>query len=310
MSSVIRLDNVKKRYGDREILKGIGFAVEQGDIFGYLGANGAGKTTTIRILLDLVRPAEGGVFILGQPATGTETRKRVGFVLDADGLYNELTAMENLEFYSRLYGKKNNGNRMKELLGAVGLADRAGDRAGTFSKGMRQRLAIARALVHDPDLLILDEPLSGIDPPGQMELRQIILEVVRKEGKTVFFSSHNLDEVQRICNRIALIDKGEIRLCGELAALMGGMADGLVLIQTEKAVDGRIIDELAAIPAIGFREQSGGTLSFAPANESEVPAIVSLLVSRGVGISGVRKKEHSLEELYASILDKEKEGTE
>jgi ABC-2 type transport system ATP-binding protein len=223
VNAALQLDGIRKTLAGREILKGISFTVAPGDVFGYLGSNGAGKTTTIRILLDLIRATSGDVRVMGESASREDVRRRIGFVLEADGLYNSLSAVENLEFYARIYGAKDARARIATLLGDVGLADRARDRVGGFSKGMRQRLALARALVHDPHVLILDEPMSGIDPSGQIELRQILLDVVRRGGKTIFFSSHDLDEVQRICNRIALIDQGTIRLQGELATLMREM---------------------------------------------------------------------------------------
>ena len=208
MNSVISIENVKKTLGNREVLKGISFTVEMGDIFGYLGPNGAGKTTTIRILLGLLQADSGNLSILGQDINISETRRKIGFVLDSDGLYDNMTARENLEFYSRIYGLNNAKERIDKLLDMVKLADRSEDRVHTYSRGMRQRLALARSMVHDPEVMVLDEPTSGVDPSGQIEIRQIMLNMARKENKTIILSSHNLDEVQRICNRIAIIDRG------------------------------------------------------------------------------------------------------
>ena len=172
MNEALQLDGIRKTLAGREVLRGISFTVARGDVFGYLGSNGAGKTTTIRILLDLIRATSGEVRVMGESASGDEVRRRIGFVLEADGLYNALSAVENLQFYARIYGAKDARARIGTLLADVGLADRARDRVGGFSKGMRQRLAFARALVHDPQVLILDEPMSGIDPSGQIELRR------------------------------------------------------------------------------------------------------------------------------------------
>jgi len=228
--AAIALDNVSKSLGGRPVLNGISFVVEQGDVFGYLGPNGAGKTTTIRVMLGLFPPNSGRALILGKNAESEEARQRVGFVLEADGLYENMTAHENLDYYSQIYGllPSAKDRRIDEMLELARLSDRARDKVSSYSKGMRQRLALARSMLHEPDLLILDEPTAGLDPTGQIEVRQTILDLAER-GKTVFLSSHNLDEVQRICNRIALIDKGEIRLCGPVDEVR---SDGLSLEQT------------------------------------------------------------------------------
>ncbi len=216
MNPVIEIDSVKKILNKREVLKGISFTVEKGDIFGYLGPNGAGKTTTIRIILGLLKADTGRVIVLGQDINSRENRRKIGFALFPDGLYDNMTGEENLLFYARIYRVPEPEKRISASLQAVGLKERAADKTGTYSKGMRQRLALARALVHEPEVLVLDEPTAGVDPSGQIEIRQILLEIASKAGKTIFLSSHNLDEVQRICNRIALIDRGEIKLYGYL----------------------------------------------------------------------------------------------
>jgi ABC-2 type transport system ATP-binding protein len=217
MVEPLLLDQVYKTIGNRKILDDVTLKVEHSDIFGYLGPNGAGKTTTIRIILGLFRANSGTVQVLGENTSPDKLRRKIGFVLEYDGLYDNLTARENLEFYYQLYGiHEAGGNKIDEMLHLVGLYNRAGDKVSTYSKGMRQKLALARAMVHDPELLILDEPTAGIDPSGQMEVRDIILNLAHNQDKTVFLSSHNLDEVQRICNRIALIDKGQIKIYGEL----------------------------------------------------------------------------------------------
>jgi ABC-type multidrug transport system, ATPase component len=308
MSAAIRLEDVKKNFGGRQTLSGISFEVETGDMFGYLGSNGAGKTTTIRILLDLIKASSGSVSVMGEKADSGSIRRRIGFVLDADGLYNAMTARENLEFYASLYDVEKPGARIAKRLEEVGLSDRADDRVGTFSKGMRQRLALARSLVHDPDILILDEPMSGIDPEGQMQMRAILLDVIREDGKTIFFSSHDLDEVQRICNRIALIDRGEIKLYGELKALMREMGGNEIVIEAGGALGEPLAAQLAAAPELGFKGSDGSVLRFSPSPSVEVSDIVGFLVSRGAKVEGAKKREASLEELYASIL-KEREGS-
>lgn len=302
MNPAIRLNDVKKTLGGREVLCGISFTVETGDIFGYLGPNGAGKTTTIRILLGLLQANSGGIEVLGRDITRGEIRRQIGFVLAPDGLYDNMTAGENLALYSRIYGVDRSEYRITQLLGAVGLWERAGDKVGAYSRGMRQRLALARAMVHDPAVLLLDEPTAGVDPSGQLELRELILDVARRENKTVFFSSHNLDEVQRICNRIALIDKGAIRLYGDLAGLRRELGGGTVVIETAGELPESLPAELEGLSALGFREIEGRRLIFAPPEGTRISDLISFLAGRGVKIEQATRHEASLEELYSTII--------
>jgi len=303
MSTAIHIDNIRKTLGKREVLKGVSFDVESGDIFGYLGPNGAGKTTTIRILLGLLQVDSGELDILGQNIGLASTRMRIGFALDPDGLYDMMTAVENLKFYVDIYRIPDTDVRIEKVLKLVGLDDRADDRIGTYSKGMRQRLSLARAMVHDPEVLILDEPTAGVDPSGQIEIRKILLDIARREKKTVLLSSHNLDEVQRICNRIALIDRGEIKLYGELEDLRQKMGRSGIIIETSSGITDTILEELKKQPKFGFRDVSGTALFFAPEEgAAEVSDIVAFLSGRGVKIEQAGRREASLEELYASIL--------
>ena len=302
MNPAISIKNVKKTLGNQEILKGISFNVEMGDIFGYLGPNGAGKTTTIRILLGLFQADFGKLEILGQDIKLNETRKKIGFVLEADGLYDNMTAEENMEYYARIYGLFKANKRIYELLDMVELGNRAKDRVNTYSKGMRQRLALARAMVHDPEVLVLDEPTSGVDPSGQIEIRQIMIDMAHKKNKTIFLSSHNLDEVQRICNRIALIDRGEIKLYGELESLRQGMSKRMVIIETAQFIPESLLSELKRLSHLGLQEMKGNSLIFSPEQGTEVSDIISILTSRGVKIQEASRKEASLEEMYSTIL--------
>ena len=213
-----------------------------------------------------------------------------------------MTAEENLEYYFRIYKVPEPKGRIGKVLDSVGLGDRAKDKAGTYSKGMRQRLALARAMVHNPELLVLDEPTAGVDPSGQMEIRQLILDMAHKEGKTVFLSSHNLDEVQRICNRIALIDRGEIKLYGELNKLQWEMSKGEVTIETAEAIAELLLAELKSLPHLGLRERKEKSLIFSPQEGVDVSDIVSLLAGRGVKIEGATRREASLEDMWTAIL--------
>jgi len=304
----IRLEAISKQLGEREVLRDVSFTVGQGDIFGYLGPNGAGKTTTIRILLGLLQPTSGRAAILGEDVSRDEARRKVGFVLESDGLYDNKTAEENLWYYARIYGMAEPAERIDRILHLVELGDRAKDKVGTYSKGMRQRLALARAMTHNPELMVLDEPTAGVDPSGQIEVREVILNMAHKEGKTIFISSHNLDEVQRTCNRIALVDRGEIKLYGELEQLQRERSGNAVEIETTEAIAEPLFSELRSLSHLGLRERQDKTLTFAPQEGVRVPDIVSLLVGRGVEIEGVNKKEASLEEIYSAILKEVEES--
>ena len=302
MKPAIRLENIQKSLGNRKILKGISFSVEMGDIFGYLGPNGAGKTTTIRIILGLFKADSGNLDVLGQDVNKSEARRKIGFVLDLDGLYDSMTAKENLVFYSRIYGLDVEEKRIGQLLDMVELSGRGDDRVHTYSTGMRQRLVLARSIVHDPEILVLDEPTSGVDPSGQIQIRKILLNMAHKENKTIILSSHNLDEVQRICNRIAIIDRGEIKLYGELENLRQDMGKSGIIIKSSKDIPDKVINEIKKSPDLGLKEVKGNSLIFIPDRGTETSDIISFLSNHGVKVEEAIKQEASLEEMYSNIL--------
>jgi ABC-2 type transport system ATP-binding protein len=302
MDDIISLEHVNKELGGRSILKDVTLAVKQGDIFGYLGPNGAGKTTTIRIILGLLAANSGKVSVLGQDVRVDKVRQKIGFVLEADGLYDNLTAYANLLYYARLYDIPQPAQKVDKVLKLVGLADRSQDKVGSYSKGMRQRLALARAMAPEPEVLILDEPTAGVDPTGQIEIRQLMLDMIHKEKKTILLSSHNLDEVQRICNRIALIHKGQIRLYGELEQFKREMGQGGLVIETTETVPPDTLDELRKLPEVSVREQKDGVLILNVGKNVEVSSIINLFAARGVKIEQVKKQEASLEDMYTAIV--------
>ena len=302
MNDIISLEHVNKDLGKRQILKDVTLAVKQGDIFGYLGPNGAGKTTTIRIILGLLAATSGKVSILGQDVQIDKVRQKIGFVLEADGLYDNLSAYDNLLYYAKLYDIPQPSQKVDNILKLVGLAERAKDKVGTYSKGMRQRLALARAMAPDPEVLVLDEPTAGVDPTGQIEIRQVMLDMIHKQGKTILLSSHNLDEVQRICNRIALIHKGQIRLYGELEQFKREMGQGGVVIETAETVPADTLTELQKLPDVSVREQKDSVLILNIGKNVDVSGIITLFASRGVRIEQVKKQEASLEDMYTAIV--------
>jgi len=307
MSNAVHLDKVCKSLGSRQILKDISLDVGSGSIFGFLGPNGAGKTTTIRILLGLFKADSGAAEVLGQSAQIDTSRRKIGFVLEADGLYDTNNARENLAFYCRLYGLDSSiqNRRIDEILKLVGLADRAGDKVADYSKGMRQKLAIARAMIHDPDLYILDEPTAGIDPSGQVEMREIVLNL-KSQGKTVFLSSHNLDEIQRICDRVALINRGEIRLQGSLEELRGNKDRQELEVKLRQELPAGRSEEIGAglkeLPFIRAWRYDRGRFMVEVSGEPELGKIIGVLAKFDVQAEEIRKEQASLEEIYTRAM--------
>ena len=301
MVAAIVLEGVSKILSGRQVLKELSFAVEPGDIFGCLGPNGAGKTTTIRIIMGLLRASAGQVRVLGSDPAEDRVRNKVGFLLETDGLYDNLSARDNLEYYGRLYGVRDVAPRIQAVLAGAGLADRALDKVSVYSKGMRQRLALARALLHRPEVLVLDEPTAGLDPGGQLEVRRMLLELSREEGVTIFLSSHNLDEMQRLCNRIVLIHGGQTRLYGDLAQLAGGSGKRGVVIQTSAPIPDGVLAQMPLATGASVQGRDGAEVTLSGAATLDVPAVVAFLVGQGVGIEQVTKPQDSLEDLYVRI---------
>jgi ABC-2 type transport system ATP-binding protein len=214
MSAIIEVNNLTKKFGDFTAVKGISFSVEQGEIFAFLGPNGAGKTTTIKMLTTLLEPSEGGAkingFDLGQARN--EVRKSFGIVFQDPSLDDDLTAYENMEFHAILYGETNPGRttRIEELLKLVDLWDRRDDLVKNFSGGMKRRLEIARALIHTPKIIFLDEPTVGLDPQTRNHIWSYVVDLSKKEGVTVFLTTHYMEEAEKMADRIVVIDHGQI----------------------------------------------------------------------------------------------------
>src|SRR5919202_7138969 len=223
---IIEITDLSKEYGSRRALDGLSLSVEEGDIFGFLGPNGAGKTTTIRILSGLLAPTDGMAWVAGIDVTRypQAIKRTVGVLPESQGYYGWMTGEEYLEYFEGLYGYPNPRSRARVLLNAVGLGERAHTLVSNCSRGMRQRLGIARALVHSPKVLFLDEPSLGLDPRGQRKINALIKRLNREEGITVFLSSHLLSEIEGLCTRFAILREGRLVAEGdreELAARLG-----------------------------------------------------------------------------------------
>jgi ABC-2 type transport system ATP-binding protein len=225
--AVLELNGVSKSYRTHLslrkywILRDLGFAVEAGEIFGFIGNNGAGKTTTIKLSLGLIFPDGGSVRLFGRPPGERRARERVGFLPENPYLYDYLTGAEFLDFHARLFGLDAAARRRRvgELLDRVGLGNRGGRQLRHYSKGMLQRIGLAQALINDPDLVMLDEPMSGLDPIGRREVRDLILEL-KARGRTVFFSTHILSDTEMICDRVGLLVRGRLKALGRVEELL------------------------------------------------------------------------------------------
>jgi ABC-2 type transport system ATP-binding protein len=223
MSAAITLDGLAKTYPNGQVaLRNFSLTVEAGEVFGFLGPNGAGKTSTIKIMLGLIRPSAGSVRLFGEDPVVPAARRRVGYLPEVANYYDFMNVVELLRFYGALSGvpKSAMPGRIAELLALTGLAEVASRPLKEYSKGMLQRAGIAQALLHDPDLLILDEPMTGLDPLGRMQIRDIIRRQ-QESGKTVFFSSHELSEAEMICNRVGILRQGEMAWSGPVSEVAG-----------------------------------------------------------------------------------------
>lgn len=227
MSEVLKLEHVSKSFGSKDVLKDINFSVNSGEIIGYIGSNGAGKTTTIKIILGLIDDYQGDVFIFGEKVKGqSEYKKRIGYVPEVSDMYDNLTAQEYLSFIGMLYGigEDKAVKKGKEMMSVFGIDDAINGRIHTFSKGMRQKLSIITGMIHNPDILFLDEPLGGIDANSVLVFKEV-LKNLKEEGKTIFYSSHILEVVEKLSDRILLINEGKIVIDGTVADVMSMQSD-------------------------------------------------------------------------------------
>ncbi|QLD89856.1 ABC transporter ATP-binding protein [Natronomonas salina] len=298
--AAIELDGVRKSFGDVRALRGVDLEVEEGEIFGFLGPNGAGKSTTINIILDFVRPDGGSARVLGRDVReeSVPVRERTGVLPEGYDLYDRLTAREHLEF---AIDSKEADDDPYPLLERVGLADAADRKAGGFSTGMQQRLTLAMALVGDPDLLILDEPSSGLDPNGARQLRTIVEEEAAN-GTTVFFSSHILGQVEAVCDRVGIIREGEVVAVDSIAGLRENVAGGSTLVVDVDRVPDDAVSRLEGLDGVSEVTVQGTTLRVACADEAKMD-VVGELEAAGATVSDFSTEEAPLEDLFAAYTE-------
>ena len=298
---LIEARGLAKAFDSRHVLDAISLSVEAGEIFGLLGPNGAGKTTTMRLFLGLLRPSAGEALVFGAPlADRPDLRRRVGVLLEQSGMTDRLTARENLAFYGALHDV--GSETIDDRLGHAGLLERADDRVGTFSTGMKRRLGIVRATLHDPEVLFLDEPSSGLDPAAQAEIRDLITSLARKSGAAVLINSHHLDEIERIGDRVAILDKGNLSALGSVEALRRGTGPrryGIRLAPgADRAAAQRVLGAAGATEIV--RDEDELVLSLPPALAPA--ALLSALLSAGIGVEEARYRTRSLEEVYLAAM--------
>jgi ABC-2 type transport system ATP-binding protein len=279
---------------------GIDLAVQPGEIYGFLGPNGAGKTTTVKLLLGLARPTSGTGKVLGAPMGDLATRRKVGYLPELFRYQPWLKAREVLTLHGELIGlpRARRGAAAEEALGIVGLADKADETVGKFSKGMQQRLGLGTALLGEPALIVLDEPTSALDPVGRVDVRGII-RAAADRGAAVFLNSHLLSEVEQVCDRVAIIDHGRVVASGELDDVLGQA-------ETQIRVTGLSSTDLAAIEPFGPPTLVGDLLAIRPMDDARVPDLVALLVSMGAKVHEVRSGRISLEQRFLALVSRDR----
>jgi ABC-2 type transport system ATP-binding protein len=301
--AAIDLDGVTKRFGDVTAVSDLNLTVPEGEVFGFLGPNGAGKSTTINMLLDFVRPSAGEVRVLGLDAerNSVAVRRRTGVLPEGYDVYDRLTGRKHVEFATR---SKEVDADPDALLDRVGIADAADRAAGGYSKGMRQRLVLAMALVGDPDLLILDEPSSGLDPGGAREMRDIVRSEADR-GATVFFSSHVLGQVEAVCDRVGILREGELVAEDSIEGLREAVDGGETLSVTVDAASEADLEAVRALGGVTAASTDGGTVTVSCEADAKT-AVIGALEEADVTVKDFQTEETSLEDLFIAYT----EGTE
>ena len=296
---ILTVSRLTKKFKTHTAVDDLSFTVEEGDVYGFLGQNGAGKSTTIRMLLSLVRPTEGEISLFGLDLKKERSRilRQTGAVIEKPDLYPYLSAYENLELFARLSGGRENKREWMDLLELVGLSGREDDRVKTYSQGMKQRLGIAVALVHQPRLIILDEPVNGLDPQGIADVRNLILHLSRHLGKTVIVSSHLLHEIEQIATRLLIIDQGKKMVEGKMSSLLDP-ANTLIEVHTDDAeFSWRLLMDT---PWSSFIKKKENRTLFFQMHRDKVPELNRELVRLQIPVLSLEVKS-SLEAYFLSL---------
>lgn len=299
---MIHTENLTKRFGEIIAVEGLSLDVAEGEVFGFLGPNGAGKTTTVRMLTSLIGPTGGAAtvngFVVGKQ--DTDIRRNVGVLTETPGMYDNLSAEYNLRIFAELYEVKDVAGQVEKYLKMLGLWERRFYAAGTFSKGMKQKLALARALLHEPRILFLDEPTAGLDPEAARLVRDFIAEL-KKEGRTIFLCTHNLDEADRLCDRIGVI-KTRLLVVDTPANLRRAMFGRKVVFHLREAGEGSA-QPLRKMPFVReVKIVENKLLATVDDPESHNPEIIRALVNSGADVQFVGELRHSLEDVYLQLV--------
>ncbi|HLC06089.1 MAG TPA: ABC transporter ATP-binding protein [Anaerolineales bacterium] len=299
-----------KRFGDKLAVDGLTLEVESGEVFGFLGPNGAGKTTTIRMLAALIGPSEGSAWISGLKLGDHDDaiRSRVGVLTESPGLYDRLGVARNLEFFAALYDVQDIPGQVEKYLRMLGLWEKRDDPAGTLSKGMRQKLAIARALLHEPEVLFLDEPTSALDPEAARLVREF-LTTLKQEGRTIFLCTHNLDEADRLCDRIAIFNTRLLAL--DTPTALRRKLYGRTVVFHLAGSDGRFAETLEPFDFVHSVQTMDNKLVVTlEAPETQNPILVRALVQAGAEVQFVGEVRRTLEDVYLQLVERGEAGSD
>lgn len=303
---MIRTKNLTKEYDGFRAVSNLNLEVKEGEIYGFLGPNGAGKTTSILMLLGILKPTSGKIHLMGKELrkNSLSIKRRIGVVSEKQYLYKEMSAGEYLDFFAELYGSKNKKKRKKridQLLSSVDLLEVKNRKLGAFSRGMQQKLGFARALLHNPDLLLLDEPVSGLDPTGIKQIRDLI-EEENKKGSTIFISSHLLSEVERLCQRVGIINKGKLLAEDTMENLKHRLSD-FIQIEVEIAkLPSKMLDIFSSFDFVKDITREKNLTILEVKNDKDYRADISEAIAREGGVVlGMKIREMSLEEAFITI---------
>ncbi|NLX49939.1 MAG: ABC transporter ATP-binding protein [Methanospirillum sp.] len=307
MATAIAADGLSRSFGTVRAVDGVSFEVPAGEVFGLLGPNGAGKTTLIRLLAGVLLPGAGSARVLGlDPWTdGPGVRRRCGVLTETPAVYGRLTARQNLGFAAEVFGVPlpEVACRVNDLLARFSLADRADEPVGGFSKGMKQRLALARALVHDPELLFLDEPTAGLDPAASRQVHEMV-GGLREEGRTVVLCTHRLVEAEALCDRVGVLAKGRLVALGTVRELSERLlADSPVALSFLDPVSDAVAGEVGAVPGVTVEERGERHLLLAAPDDEALAAAVGAAVGAGGRVVAAGRREHTLEDVYFALQE-------
>ncbi len=309
--NAIQTDHLTRSFGTLKAVDRLTIEVPRGTVFGFLGPNGSGKTTTIRLLLGLLDPDQGSAQVMGFDfrQQGEEVRARCGALLEYHGLYERLSAAENLDYYGRIWhmSKADREQRIRELLEPLDLYDRRHEPIGRWSRGMKQKLAVARTLMHRPELIFLDEPTAGLDPVASAALRDDLALLVAREGITIFLTTHNLVEAEKLCNKVGVINHGQLLATGSPAELRSRTSAPRLYVSGQ-GISSQIAEQLGNNPLVKRMQQQNGRLVLDLSDLSRSHEIVTQLVKAGVLIDEVRKEKVDLEDIFLQLVEEEVGG--